>query len=203
MNTGLVSPKTAPALVRALQTTWDDFDYRIPPEGDDLEIDDNEYQLRGWLKNNDGDSRFDRNDRFTNSARRIECEPGQAVKKALDLTFRFVDGARWYRADDPEPTFIYEVWGHPEAENDREGYYGDDVRSDGYRLLVRASDLAEFLEDQKMELILEVGSRRDEKGKRSSSYDDEDSIEVKFDRLLLFRMDGTIQAAERDIGAWR
>lgn len=203
INTSLVSSATALALVRALQTTWDSFDYRIPPESDDLEINDGDYQLRGWLRSNDGDSRFDRTDRFSNSIRRIECEPGRAVKEALGLSYQFDQCARWYRANDSEPTFIYEAWGHPEAENDREAYYGDDVRSDGYRLLVRISDLAEFLNGQGTDLILEAGLHRDEKGKSSSSYDDKESTEVRFDRLFLFRLDGTIQAAERDVGAWR
>jgi hypothetical protein len=203
VTTSLVSPATALALVRALQTTWNDFDYRIPPEGDELEIDDENYRLRGWLKSNGGDSRFDRTDRFRNSARRVECEPGQTITKVLGLSYQFDHCARWFRPYDPEPTFMYEAWGHPETEDDREIFYDDDVRSDGYRLLVRISDLAEFLANQRMELIMEVGLRRDEKGKRSSSYDDEDSTEVKFDRLFLFRMDGTIQAAERDVGAWR
>ena len=203
INTSLVSSATALALVRALQTTWDSFDYRIPPESDDLEINDGDYQLRGWLRSNDGDSRFDRTDRFSNSIRRIECEPGRAVKEALGLSYRFDQCARWYRANDSGPTFIYEAWGQPEAENDREAHYGDDVRSDGYRLLVRISDLAEFLNGQGTDLILEAGLHRDEKGKRDSSYDNKESTEVRFDRLFLFRVDGTIQAAERDIGTWR
>lgn len=203
VTSSLVSPETAPALVRALQTIWDDFDYRIPPEGDDLEIDDGDYLLRGWLKANEGDSRFDRNDRFCNGARRIECEPGRAITKALGLS-RPTDGrARWFRSNQSEPTFIYEVWGHPEIEDDGEIYYDDDVRSDGYRLLVRISDLAEFLHDQGMDLIMETGLCRDEKGKSSSSHDDKESTEVRFDRLFLFRLDGKIQAAERDVGTWR
>lgn len=203
VTTGLVSSDAAHALVRALQTTWDDFDYRIPPEGDDLEIDAGDYILRGWLKSNDGDSRFDRIDRFCNGVRRIECEPGRAVTKVLGLSRRTDRGARWFRSGQTEPTFIYEVWGHPEVEDDREIYYDDDVRSDGYRLLVRISDLVEFLHGQELEMIMEAGLRRDEKGKNSSSYDDKESTKVRFDRLFLFRMDGTIQAAERDVGAWR
>lgn len=203
VSTGLVSSDTAPALVRALQTTWDDLDYRIPPEGDDLEIDAGDYVLRGWLKSNDGDSRFDRNDRFCNGARRVECEPGSVVSRLLSLTRQTGRGCQWFRPGQSEPTFIYEVWGHPEVEDDREIYYDDDVRSDGYRLLVRISDLAEFLHSRGMEMIMESGLRRDEKGKSSSSYDDKESTEVRFVRLFLFRLDGTIQAAERDVGAWR
>jgi NACHT domain len=203
VSTGLVSSDAAHALVRALQTTWDDFDYRIPPEGDDLEIDDGDYVLRGWLKSNDGDSRFDRTDRFCNGVRRIECEPGRVITRALGLNRDKNGAALWFRSNDSEPTFIYEAWGHPEVEDDREIYYDDCVRSDGYRLLVRISDLAEFLHGQGMELIMEVGLRRDKEGKRSSSYDDKESTEVKFDRLFIFGMDGTIRAAERDVGAWR
>ena len=70
--------------------------------------------------NNDSDSRFDRNDRFCNGARRIECEPGRIITRALDLTRDTSGAARWFRSNDSEPTFIYEVWGHPEAEDDRE-----------------------------------------------------------------------------------
>ena len=203
VSTGLVSSETAHALLRALQTTWDDFDYRIPPEGDDLEIDTGDYVLRGWLKNNDSDSRFDRADRFSNGARRIECEPGRAVTDTLGLSRQTDRGARWFRLGHAEPSLIYEAWGHPEVEDNREIYYDDRVRSDGYRLLVRISDLAEFLHSQGLEMILEAGVRRDEKGESSSSYDDKESTEVKFDRLFLFRMDGSIQAAERDLGSWR
>lgn len=203
VGTGLVSSNTAHALVRALQTTWDNFDYRIPTEGDDLEIDAGDYVLRGWLKSNDGDSRFDRADRFCNGVRRIVCEPGRAITRALGLSRQTDRGASWFRLGHAEPTFIYEAWGHPEVEDDRELYYGDDVRSDGYRLLVRISDLAEFLGGQGLEMILEAGLRRDKKGKSSSSYDDKESTEVRFDRLFLFRVDGTIRAAERDVGTWR
>ena len=157
VSTGLVSSDTAHALVRALQTTWDDLEYRIPPEGDELEIDAGDYVLRGWLESNDGDSRFDRADRFCNRARRIECEPGRAITKVLGLSRRTDRGARWFRSGHAEPTFIYEVWGHPEVEDDREIYYDDGVRSDGYRLLVRISDLAEFLRGQGLEMIMEAG----------------------------------------------
>ena len=38
VHSALISPETARALVRALQTVNDSWDYRIPPEGDKLEI---------------------------------------------------------------------------------------------------------------------------------------------------------------------
>ena len=48
---GLVSPGTAHALVRALQTTAHRHDFLIPPQDHDLEIDQSDYSLIGWLMN--------------------------------------------------------------------------------------------------------------------------------------------------------
>ena len=203
MTTGLVSPATAPSLIRALQTTWDETHFLIPPEGHYLEIESGDYVLRGWLKRNNSDSRFDRADRFCNSVHRIESEPGQTITKMLGLSRQTDFGARWFRSGHSEPTFIYEAWGSPDPEEDRKIYYDDEVRSDGYRLLIRISDLAEFLSGQDMDLIVEARLRRDEKAERSYSDDDKESTEVTFDRLFLFKSDGTIRAAERDLGTWR
>lgn len=111
ISTSLVSSATALSLVRALQTMqtiWDNFDYRIPADDDDLEIDVDDDQLRRWLGSNDGDSSFDRTDRFSNSVRRVECESGRAITKALGI-------------NDPEPTFIYGTWGHPEVNDFNKG----------------------------------------------------------------------------------
>ena len=49
INSALVSPETAHALVRALQSYDNPFDYYLCPEGHNLEVDDDEFSLRGWL----------------------------------------------------------------------------------------------------------------------------------------------------------
>ena len=75
--------------------------------------------------------------------------------------------------------------------------------SSGHRLLIRRNDLAEFLKKKKRDLIVEVEITRRERRSHSYSDDPEDSKENEFERILLFRRDGSIQAAERDLGTWR
>lgn len=97
-STGLVSSDTAHALVRALQAIWDDFDYRIPPERNDLEIDPGDYVLRGWLNGNDGDSRFNGADRFCTVRHKLPNETlvlGDKIASALNLHRSLDTPGRW------------------------------------------------------------------------------------------------------------
>jgi hypothetical protein len=203
VTTGLVLPANALALVRALQTTRNPFDYHIPPEDHDHEIAHGEFRLRGWLRRDHGDSRFDRLDRFSNGVRRIEAAPGTAVTQSLGLSYQIANGAKWFRHEVTKPSMIYEAWGHPEVENERDDYVGERVVSEGYRLIIAADDLAVFLTEQGMDLILEVGFQRDKNGNRTASYGEESSTQVELERVLILRADGSIRAAERDFGTWR
>lgn len=203
ISTGLVSPDTAHALVRALQTTASSHDFYICPEGHDCEIDEAGFKLTGWLASYDGDSLLDEKDVFRNGIRRIEFGPGKSAVKLLALEQRIEPSIGWYRAGQEAPCVIYETWGYQESETEEERRNGSTTESSGYRLLIRKEDLAEFLTKKKQDLILEVGITRREPRKRGYSNDAEEPKETEFERLLLFRRDGAIQGAERDFGAWR
>lgn len=66
LSSALVSPVTASALARALQTADDSWDYYIPNAGHDLEIHETRYCLKGWLDAREGDLRLDECDTFRN-----------------------------------------------------------------------------------------------------------------------------------------
>lgn len=203
VSTGLASPNTAHALVRALQTVLNSSDFYICPEDHDLEIDESGFKLTGWLSSLEGDTLLDEKDLFRNGVRRIEYGPGKFVTKLLELEQRFQHGIYWVRKGQEIPSFIYEAWGVQENDS-RRGHYEDNiVGSSGHRLLIRRNDLAEFLKKKKRDLIVEVEITRRERRSHSYSDDPEDSKENEFERILLFRRDGSIQAAERDLGTWR
>ena len=203
VSTGLVSPATAHALVRALQTTADSSAFYICPEGHDLEIDELGFQLSGWLVCPEGDTLLDEKDVFRNGVARIDYCPGKSVTKLLGLTRRIEPEIAWYRSGEQAPSFVYQAWGHQESETDRDHRYGRQTESSGHRLLVCKRALAEFLDKKKRDLIAEVEITRREP--RTSGYSDyeEEPKEVEFERILLLRRDGSIQAAERDFGTWR
>lgn len=203
VSTGLVSPDTAHALVRALQTTADSSAFYICPEGHDLEIDEPGYQLSGWLVCPQGDTLLDEKDVFRNGASRIDYSPGKSVAKLLGLTRRIESEICWYRPGEQAPSFVYQSWGYQESETDQERRFGPQTESSGYRLLVCKRALAEFLGKKRRDLIAEVEITR--RAPRRSGYSDHEEApkEVEFERILLLRRDGSIQAAERDLGTWR
>ena len=203
VSSALVSPATAHALVRSLQTTHDSSNFYICPEGDECEIDEVGFKLTGWLASHDGDSRLDDKDVFANGIHRLEFAPGVAVSKTLGLMPRYDHGARWYREGEHRPTFIYEAWGKQGDESDHDAHYGNTTESSGHRLLVRKSDLAEFLRKKKRDLIVESEITRRVPEKDGHTHDPEKPKRVEFERILLFRRDGLVQGAERDFGSWR
>ena len=200
---GLVSPETAHALVRALQTTADRHDFLIPPQAHDLEIDQSEYTLSGWLVNRDGASCFDRKDPFRYGVDQPQGLPGTAILESLQL-HRDPNSPRlmWFRKGAEAPSMVYETWGDPHCEDEPYARRVSGVVYTGRRTLVREEDLAEFLGIQGSDLIVEVGvTRRDGKA-RESGYGAEAGTRAVYDRLFLLRRGGTLEAAERSFEAW-
>ena len=129
--------------------------------------------------------------------------PGAALTVALALEQRLTPKVAWWRAGAEQPAVIYEEWGEREPEDERHRSFGGTVTSRDHRLLIREEDLQAFLIAQDRDLIAEVEITRRERRNGSSAYDEEGQQSATFDRLLLFRSDGRLQAAERDLGAWR
>ena len=77
ISSSLVSPDTGLSLIRALQTSDDSHDYRLPPAGHEFEIDDGPFVLRGWLSEHSGDARLDQKDVFNHGVRLIETMPSE------------------------------------------------------------------------------------------------------------------------------
>ncbi len=201
--TGLVTPETACALVRALQTVGNKYQYRICPEGHDLEIDAPEYQLRGWLTGTETDLKFDKKDPYCHGAGCLYGLPGARVAQVLGLEKRYCGGRlKWYRDGADTASFVYEAWG-PRNERARSvSRTGPDTYS-GYRLLVRKDALAEFLQAEDRDLIAEIGITRNDRQGSRSSYDSEDTTRADYDRIVLLRKSGALEAAERGFEAWR
>jgi len=201
--TGLVSPETAHALVRALQTATDNSSFYISPEGHDMEIDETDFQLSGWLVCPGSDTMLDEKDVFRNGVGPVVYGPGKSVTKLLGLARQIAPEIGWCRAGEQVPSFLYQAWGQQESETERERSYGRQTESSGYRLLVCHRALAEFLGKRKRDLIAEVEITRRESRRSGYSDYEEESKKVEFERIFLLRRDGSIQAAERDFGTWR
>ncbi len=76
-------PETAPALVRALQTASNQWDFRIPDEEDELQIDAPPYSLVGWLAHIGGDAGFDEHDPFRYEVGQTRVKRGRKPAEAF------------------------------------------------------------------------------------------------------------------------
>ena len=99
--------------------------------------------------------------------------------------------------------FIYEAWGDNRGDEPEDRFrYDETVRSSGWRLRVDKDALRTFLNKMGLDLIVEIEITRRNKGYDYSRYDEEEAKEARFDRVLLLRRDGTIEAAEGRLGTW-
>ena len=197
VRSALVSPDTARALVRALQTVDDSWDYHIPLAGDDSEIDVSPYKLKGWIINDRQDLGIDERDPFRYEIRGLEYCPSSQTAKDLNLEFVRDGCPRWVDVRSRDTVFTYEAWSDNLGDEgeDRRRYDGT-VRSAGARLLCDKKVLKAFMNKTGLVLIVEVEIIRKTTGYEYSRYDEEKAKESKFDRVVLLREDGTIEAAE-------
>ena len=204
VKTAFVSPETAAALTRALQTINDSWDYRIPPDGDKLEIDNPPYRLLGWLVDGENHLGIDEKDPFRYDVRAIRCSPSMKTITTLNLTFVNDIQARWVKADQGNTIFVYRAWGDNRGDEHEDRLrYDEIVRSNGWRLTIKKEALIRFLNGAGLDLIVEIEITRRNKGYGyDPRYDEEENKEARFDRVILLRKDGTIEAAERCIGTW-
>jgi len=203
VKTALVSPETAAALTRALQTVQDNWDYRIPSDGDKLEIDNPPYKLLGWLADGKHELGIDERDPLRYDVNAIECTPSSDTITTLNLSFINDDQAKWIEADYGNTVFVYGAWGDNRGDEREDRWYDETIRSSGWRLRIEKEALRAFLNEIGLDLITEIEITRRNKGYGYyRRYDEEEAKEARFDRVILLRRDGAIEAAEGCIGTW-
>jgi hypothetical protein len=204
VDSALVSPSTASALMRALQTADDPFDYHLPSVSDHLKIDHPPYRLKGWLDDDHSESGIDQRDPLRYDVIAICSSPSSQVVSALTLEFVYDNALKWVQAGDHNTVFGYESWSDVRWDDfDERSLYDNEVRSSGWRLRVSRKALEAFLKKAGLDLIVKVQIDRRNKGYEYSRYDQKETKKSKFDRLFLLRRDGTVEAAEGRFGAWK
>jgi len=134
----------------------------------------------------------------------IEYTPSNNTIETLNLMFIFESQAKWVDVDNGNPAFIYAAWGDNRGdEHEYRPLYDENIRSKGWRLKITKEALKAFLNNMGLDLIVEIEiSRRNGGYGYDRRYDKEEEKEARFDRVILLRRDGTIEAAEGSIGTW-
>ena len=203
ISSALVAPETASSLVRALQSIENDWDYRIPNEGDDAEIQEGAFHLEGWLGSSEGDRRLDEDDPLRRNVGDISAFPGASIRSALELQQHVKEEVEVeWSGKSGHVGFRYQAWSdvHPEHEDRSKSDY---VRSSGHRLYASKALLQRYMKSKKMDLLIEIQESRRARETESNDFDDSKEAKDRFyDRVLVFRRDGSIEAAEGRVGAW-
>lgn len=206
VHTALVSPGTAAALVRALQTVDDAHRFRLPDAGDDFEIRAPKHQLLGWLERRETE-RGDLDDYDPirrGAAGRVPNIPDKIVA-LLGIQFVLDPFPRWANTQTGATVLRYRTWSDEEVRTSR--YRRSEPSSRGWRLQITAEALTEVLVARRLDLVMEVGVHRRARGYNyPTGYTSDDpkatEDDARFSRLYLLRADGSFAGAEGPLGTW-
>ena len=203
ISSSLVNIDTGLSLIRALQTSDDSHDYRLPPANNEFEIDDGPYLLRGWISEHSGDSRLDEKDTFNHGVRMIESIPSEEVVKVLGLRQSSSYPVSWIDASGADRVLVYEAWGDIEDDSRQKEYiYDENVISNGQRLNISSHYLKKYLNEVDLDLILEVEITRRASKDGITEYNEDSKKEARYARLYLLKRTGEILTTEGRVGTW-
>ena len=191
----LVSNKGADALLRALHTTKDSYDYSIPFEDEDEDddydketINENGFSLKGWLI--DVRSEFealDSDDLFFNDTSKGYVRFGKTVHAHFNIEY---DNLFKQSYNGNSLISTYENWNEISDEEYRHRKYNTVLETSGTILSVNSNFILNILQAEQKSLIIRcVVERQLEERKYRKRYDDNRN-RVK---LYLIKPDGTVK----------
>ena len=199
VGSALVSPATAAALMRALQSAKDPYDYKLPDYGEDFEIDAAPYRLLGWLENASISSRADAKDPLRRSISGICLRPGVEVAKGLIERAGQHGAVTWQT---PDGSVIFEHNGWSDKRDDERSDRGRrSFESDGERLWMSTKDLQDYMLEREMDLIVSVEFIMEE-GDGGYQAHDKKKRTARKAKVILLRRDGGIEDCNGRIGTW-
>lgn len=186
VNTALVSSEHSIPLLRALQTTDDPHDYRIPEADDELQIDNGPYQLKGWIVDRSKEVGIDENDRWAGNVRFPAPEPAPFVVELMGLTTD-ADRRVWHGPMVLSPSFRSETWGSfPDKDSSEQ--------SSGERLKISVQLVPTFLKAVNMDLIIKIEIKRRSTHHRYARGSENELKDIPAStRIFIVKGDGTIR----------
>lgn len=180
----LVTPRTASALLRALQTADSHFDFGIPDHGERLEIRRPGFRLTGWLTSPERDYGLDQFDPFAGKLPWPLPQPAPLFTRLCGLV-PVDDGRRWHGSKSPTPAASISIlaWGdHNDGNRRRGGSRGVHVEADLQQLLAALQVLHR-------DMIFKVSIRRED----GRELEEKDYRHGTSFRLYLLTSDGDLR----------
>ncbi|MCP1843949.1 hypothetical protein J2R78_006916 [Bradyrhizobium sp. USDA 4538] len=183
----LVGPDRSEALLRALASTRDSYDYAIPSADSEMEIDESGFELKGWIQLDSAGSRLDGQDRWAGG---IPFPPPQPAPFIVQLMGIQTDADRRFWKDQHQVCSIEsQVWGHFD-----EGKRHTSTNPDnGRRLQASLHFMTDMLKKLNRDLIIEVQIERHRRYRSYESSEKDDERVPKQAKLYLLSADGNFR----------
>jgi hypothetical protein len=196
-ESSLVSSQTATSLRLALEASENHFQYRLAVGGSgDHEIDTGEFVLKSILVDHSGDIALDIFDPLRGEIGATDQLPHPEIVELLGL-IRDGSGLPVWRDQHGVEMIKARAWSDParqEQQSQRNFVQGEE-------LLFRRTAVARILEAYQLDMITEVTFNR-QVGESSYGKKKDRKREREFDRLFIFRRDGTVESRTYDLGNW-
>ncbi len=189
VRSGLVSKGNSNALLRALQTCSDPYDYKIPDYQErDMEIDDNSFVLKGWIVDEQISTKLDEHDPYADNVDYPPFQIGKDIVKKMKLVTRD-DGRKWHSRSSQSISLQMQMWSSFRQDIDK---YPD---QDGKCLKASVLFLKSLCLTFDCELLIDLQVRR--KIDRSYENDKYESEKVKV-KLYILTSDGELRSADEN-----
>ncbi|AZA64437.1 ATP-binding protein [Chryseobacterium carnipullorum] len=191
----LVSSDKSDALLRALHTTKDSYDYYFPlakstseDEDDDGAIGEKDFLLKGWIREFKSEYEgLDSQDELFNNNQKGSLVLDEGLQKRYDVTYD-----ESYKMGYAKNSLIslFENWNEISNDEHRNRKYNTGVESSGSILKISKEFLVEFLKQEKKDLILRCIIDRQLEERHYRERDSDNRYQVK---LYLIKANGTVK----------
>ena len=187
INSALVAPGTAAAMMAACQTASNAWDYYIPSADQD-EINQEPFHVRGWIEDHRVERGLDAGDPWTSAMATSPLRPAAWIARRFRLRADPLEQT-WRSRRTAPPTFRADLWAtHGDLVRDHQG-------PNGQRLMVRKTELLRMMRRLRRDLLIEVQMSRLLDGRYGESDDAGPFSPRSSFLLLLFRQDGSVETA--------
>ena len=184
VRSALVSPERSMALLRALSTVENVYDYLIPSAEAEQQIDRAEFALKGWIACHAGDGGIDGKDKWSGG---VNHPPPMPAAEVVELMALQTDAdKRIWRREDGKQVMSSQVWG----ELERRDAISNPER--GERLCASVGFVTEVLNAYGRGLIVEVQIERSHRWRRYESRKGDDERASARTKLHLVTADGRV-----------
>lgn len=188
-SSSIISTKSADALLRALHSTKDSYDYYFPLEKDNEhnnEIEEINFTLKGWLKETISEYEgLDSNDSVFNRTSKGYIKFGEIVHSNFNIKY---DNLYTKGYLNEKEISIYENWN--EISDVEYRRYGNDLETSGCLFKVKNEFILNFLKVEQKSLIVRCIIDRQLEERNYQKRNSDNRYQVK---LYLIKPDGTVK----------